>query len=131
MYPLKLWIVVVCCFCLPCARGILEEFVIRGPDDLNKIALEQLFADRKANPDKDNANFASGDSPLMQRAKSYAIHRGETPSDESLKVVVSDSTSFITHHIVDLIYILKPVTYTLATPAWWEGRSNACFTFTN
>lgn len=70
--------------------GILEEFVIRGPDDLNKLALDQLLADRKANPDKDNKDFASEDSPLMQRAKNYAVHRGETPSDESLRVKVSN-----------------------------------------
>ena len=70
--------------------AMLEEFVIRGPDDLNKLALDQLFAERKANPDKDKKDFANEDSPLMQRAKSYAVNRGETPSEESLKVQVCD-----------------------------------------
>lgn len=83
-----LWVFTLCAF-ITSVSGILEEFVVRGPDDLNKLALDQLFAERRANPDKDKDDFASESSPLMQRAKNYAVNRGETPSDESLKVVVS------------------------------------------
>jgi hypothetical protein len=88
MFRLMLWAMAVSA-CLLGINGILEEFVVRGPDDLNKLALDQLFSERRANPDKDNKDFASEESPLMQRAKSYAVNRGETRSDESLKVMVS------------------------------------------
>lgn len=79
---------VLCVVLFSSVSGMLEEFVIRGPDDLNKVAIEQLFAQRKANPDTDIKDFASDESPLMQRAKNYAVNRGEIPSDESLRVMV-------------------------------------------
>lgn len=84
---LLLWVVTFGIFLVD-VNCVLEEFVIRGPDDLNKLALDQLFAERRANPDKDKNSFASEDSPLMQRAKEYAVNRGETPSEESLRIMV-------------------------------------------
>ena len=67
--------------------AILEEFVVRGPDELHTLALQEVLTARRASEDKTENVMAEG-SPLMERGKAYAISRGEVPSDESLTVKV-------------------------------------------
>ena len=69
--------------------GILEEFIVRGPDVLQERALNELFAQRKASNNEETIEYlVSDESPMMKRAKDYAVSRGDTRSEESLRIQV-------------------------------------------
>ena len=71
---------------LSSTSAILEEFVVRGPGDLHKAALDVFLEDRRANPE--NKDLGDDDNPIFQRARAYAISRFSAKSEESLKVQV-------------------------------------------
>lgn len=72
---------------LSSASAILEEFVVRGPGDLHKAALDVFLEDRRANPE--NKDLGDDENPIFQRARQYAVSRFSAKSEESLKVQVS------------------------------------------
>jgi hypothetical protein len=74
--------------------AILEEFVVRGPGDLHKAAIDTYLADRKANPD--HKDLGDDENPIFQRARDYAVKRFSAKSEESLKVQVNQFTECAT-----------------------------------
>jgi hypothetical protein len=94
--------VLVLCAMAVRAGALLEEFVVRGPDELGSEAVAELLAARRdrtrmsrvsergSEKEREKGeDWASEDSELMRRAKAYAVSRGETRSDEALRVKVS------------------------------------------
>jgi hypothetical protein len=77
-------LVLVMCFSM--SDAILEEFVVRGPGELHKAAIDTLLADRRANPD--HKDLADDDNPIYQRAREYAVKRFSAKSEDALKVQV-------------------------------------------
>jgi hypothetical protein len=72
-----------------------DEFVVRGPGDLHKAALDAIMEERRANPGQEDV--FSAESDMMMKAKEYAIHRFMTKPDEALKVSVREL-------LTDIIY---------------------------
>jgi hypothetical protein len=71
---------------LPNFHAFEDEFLVRGPGDLHRVAIEKMMEERRANPDL--KDVFGEDSNMMKRAKEYAIQRFMTKSDEALKVSV-------------------------------------------
>jgi hypothetical protein len=64
----------------------VEEFLVRGPDQLHSIAINTFLEERRKNPD---VKDMSDNSPVMIRAKQHAIKRFAILDDESLTLTVS------------------------------------------
>ena len=63
----------------------LEEFVVRGPNELHNVAIDTFIDERRKNPEiKDMGD----DSPLMKRARNYAIKRFTTQREEDISLMV-------------------------------------------
>ena len=63
--------------------GIDEEYRVEGPNEVHIVAVKSYLEVRA----KDPSNFnLSEDSPVMLKAKAYAVKRFLVPSDESLKL---------------------------------------------
>jgi hypothetical protein len=67
--------------------AILEEFVVRGPGDLHKAAIDTFLDDRRAHPE--NKDLGDDENPIFQRAREYAVKRFSAKSEESLEIQVS------------------------------------------
>lgn len=70
-----------------CRTQFFEEFVVRGPGDLQATAINEYVAERRKNPENKDMG---DDSPLMQRAKNHAIKRFSATADEDLKIIVNN-----------------------------------------
>lgn len=69
--------------CMCCTAQHFEEFVVRGPHELHTAAINEYISERSKNPEiKDMGD----ESPIMKRAKEYAIKRFLAPRDEDLTV---------------------------------------------
>ena len=66
--------------------AILEEFVVRGPGELHKAAIDVFLQDRRTNPD--HKDMGDEENPVFQRARDYAIKRFSAKSEESLAMKV-------------------------------------------
>lgn len=63
----------------------VEEFLVRGPDQLHSIAINTFLEERRKNPEvKDMGDT----SPVMIRAKQHAIKRFAILDDASLTLTV-------------------------------------------
>lgn len=63
----------------------VEEFLVRGPDQLHSIAINTFLEERRKNPEiKDMGD----NSPVMIRAKQHAIRRFSILDDNELKLTV-------------------------------------------
>jgi hypothetical protein len=65
---------------------LFEEFVVRGPGDLHNTAVNEYIAERAKQTDK--KLDLGDDSPIMKRAKEYAIRRFSAVPDEELVILV-------------------------------------------
>jgi hypothetical protein len=65
----------------------LEEFVVRGPNELHNVAIDTYIEERRKNPEiKDMGD----DSPLMKRAREHAVKRLASLREEDLSLMVSE-----------------------------------------
>ena len=63
----------------------LEEFVVRGPNELHNVAIDTYIEERRKNPEiKDMGD----DSPIMKRARDHAVRRFSTQAEEDLSLMV-------------------------------------------
>jgi hypothetical protein len=72
----------------------VEEFLIRGPDQLHTIAINTFLEERRKNPEvKDMGDT----SPVMIRAKQHAIRRFSVLDDNDLTLMVCQSLLHSSH----------------------------------
>jgi hypothetical protein len=72
------------CFTLMNAQPV-EEFLIRGPDQLHTIAINTFLEERRKNPEVKDMGETS---PVMIRAKQHAIKRFSVLDDSELTLLV-------------------------------------------
>ena len=64
---------------------IIEQFHIRGPSELQKIAIDTYIEEKRKNPNDDGM---SENSAFMMRAKKYAELRFSSPTANELVIKV-------------------------------------------
>jgi hypothetical protein len=79
---IPLWVILT-------AAQPVEEFLVRGPDQLHSIAIQTFLEERKKNPE---VKDMSDSSPIMIRAKQHAIKRFAVLDDASLTLTVLNNT---------------------------------------
>lgn len=63
----------------------VEEFLVRGPDQLHTIAINTFLEERKKNPE--NKDMGEN-SPIMIRAKQHAVRRFAVLDENELTLTV-------------------------------------------
>lgn len=82
---MKMWLIFTVLINIAVLCVSLEEFVVRGPNELHNVAVDTYIEERRKNPEiKDFGD----DSPLMKRAREHAVKRLASQREEDLSLMV-------------------------------------------